>query len=142
MTTKASDEWLAIGSGIGFVVLLFAIYNRAKKGGQSNSASPAETPPSIDYPAYTGALTPNEAQALPAFYGTTFNPPVDNITIGPTTIEGDSFTIGANLFPLFGYAVQNNGLSQVYRVINELMQNNANYQAGQNAVQLNYLVGG
>ena len=136
---KTSDEWLVIGGGIGLVVLLFAIFNKANAT-QAPYSAPAAAPASISNPNFTSAAP----QTPPNFPGLTFNPPVENISIGPTSIGGSTFNTGnSNLFPFFGYAVQSSGqssgLPQVYNTINALMGNNANYQAGQNAGQQNYL---
>ena len=132
---KTSDEWLTIGGGIGLVVLLFAIFNKANAT-QAPYSAPAAAPASISNPNFTGAAP----QTPPNVPGLTFNPPVENISIGPTSIGGSTFNMGnSNLFPFFGYAVQSSGISQVYKEINALMSNNANYQAGQNAGQNNFL---
>jgi len=132
---KTSDEWLTIGGGVGLVVLLFAIFNKANNP-QTAYNSPAAQPALVTNPNFTGA-TP---QIPPNVPGLTFNPPVENISIGPTAIGGSTFNMGNyNLFPFFGYAVQSSGLSQVYNTINALMGNNADYQVGQNATQNNFL---
>jgi hypothetical protein len=135
MDIKASDEWLVIGGGIGIVVLLFAVYRKAKTG-TAGAGAPGYVGSSVSpYSTGTGGGFPSS---------TPFSPAVENINIGATTLGGSTYNIGTGkpLFPLFGYAAtggSNNPFSPVYSLINKMMANNANYQAGQNANQNQFL---
>ena len=123
---KASDEWLIIFGGIGTVVLLFQIWHKTHKTG---AYSPDETSTQVaDSPGFTPS---SNGQSM-------FSPAPEDITIGPTTIGGDSINMGSNLFPYFGYAVRNNGMNSVYSAMDKLMQNNADYQNQQANVNSAY----
>lgn len=126
---KASDEWLIIFGGIGSVALLFQIWHKAHKTG---SYAPANTPVENAQVAESPGFSPSSSgQSM-------FSPAPEDITIGRTTIGGDSINMGSNLFPYFGYAVRNNGLNSVYSAMNKLMQNNAEYQNQQANVNSTY----
>ena len=125
---KTSDEWLIIGGGIGVIVLIFQVYNKAKTGGASQPTS-----------FINEAVNPVNSSQMPTLPGAfNFQPPVENINIGGTKLGGYNFNIGVgsgSLFPLFGYAADNSQEANVYNALAQLMQNNANYQQGQNANQ-------
>jgi hypothetical protein len=125
---KTSDEWLVIGGGIGTVVLLFAIFQKANGKGPYAAQNTAQMSPENIDNAAPGAI---EQSA--------FSPAPEDITVGATNIGGSSYNMGSNLFPFFGYAVQNNGLNSAYSAINALMGNNAQYQKEQDQVNNNFI---
>jgi hypothetical protein len=125
---KTSDEWLVIGGGIGTVVLLFAIFQKSNGKGPYAPQNTVQVSPETINNAAPGAI---EQSA--------FSPAPEDITIGATNIGGSSYNMGSNLFPFFGYAVQNNGLNSAYAAINALMGNNAAYQNEQAQVNNNYV---
>ena len=125
---KTGDEWLAIGGGIGTIVLFIALFQRTKK-----SASP--TPGSAQtgyYPTNSGApmsgpdlLTPTQSAQLAT--------PAENITIGGTRFG--NMVIGApSLFPLFGYAANTQtDTNQAYQLANNLIGSNSVFNANQSS---------
>lgn len=126
---KASDEWLVIFGGIGTVVLLVQIWHKTHKTG---SYAPANTPTENAQVAESPGFIPSQnSQSM-------FSPAPEDITIGPTTIGGDSINMGSNLFPYFGYAVRSSGASLAYSTMDKLMQNNADYQNQQANVNSAY----
>ena len=130
---KASDEWLVIGGGIGLIVLLFQVYQKAK--GSNATQAPSSF---LD----EAVPTSDEGQNVPQNNTLSFNPPVENISMGGIRLGSENINVGVGsgtLFPLFGYAADNSTEANTYNALQQLLANNANYQQGQDENQLNYL---
>lgn len=128
-----SDEVLAIGGGIGIIVMLFALWQKYKAPAAASS-TPSTYPVSLA--GTSAAATPDESAGITEYSGSPLR-----VSIGPTNMGSQTINIGQPqkaLFPYFGYAADASSNASAYQLASEMMRNNAGYQGLEANSNANY----